>query len=85
MDEWQDDIEFATLGAPFQAWSTCNFRPNCGATIDMELTHLQHNAAFSDLSRFPLARMIDSHELLERDAALEVRTTITHSGPLAFL
>lgn len=82
--EWQDDIEFATLDAPFQPGSTFKFRPKGGPTIDIELTHVKPNAAFTDLTRFPLARMLDSHELIEHDSALEVRTTITLSGPLSF-
>ena len=46
---------------------------------------VEANAAFTDLTRFSFSRMLDSHELIERDGALEVRTTITLSGPLAFL
>jgi hypothetical protein len=53
--------------------------------MDIELTPVEPNAAFTDLTRFRLARMLDSHELISRDGALEVRTTITLSGPLAFL
>jgi hypothetical protein len=83
--QWQDDIEFARLDRPFQPGSTFKFRPKGGPTIDIELTRVEPNAAFTDLTRFPLARMLDSHELIERDGALEVRTTITLSGPLAFL
>jgi hypothetical protein len=43
------------------------------------------NALFVDITRFPLARMVDSHELIERDGGLEIRTTIRMEGPLAFL
>ena len=82
---WQDDIEFARLDGPFRPGATFKFKPKGGPTIDIELTRVEPNAAFTDLTRFPLARMLDSHELIERDGALEVRTTITLSGPLAFL
>ena len=83
--EWQDDIEFAKLDAPFEAGSTFKFRPKGGPTIDIELTQVSEKKCFTDLTRFPLARMLDSHELVERDGALEVRTTITLSGPLSFV
>jgi uncharacterized protein YndB with AHSA1/START domain len=82
---WQDDIEFARLDGRFQSGSTFKFKPKGGPTMDIELTRVEPNAAFTDLTRFPLARMLDSHELIERDGALEVRTTISLSGPLAFL
>ena len=83
--EWQDDIEFARLDAPFTPGSTFTFKPKGGPTIDIELTRVEPNAVFTDLTRFPLARMLDSHELIDRGTSLEVRTTITLSGPLAFL
>ena len=82
---WQDDIEFARLDAPFHTGSTFRFKPKGGPLMDLELTHVEPHVAFTDLTRFPLARMLDSHELIERDGALEVRTTITLSGPLSFL
>lgn len=83
--QWQEDIEFATLAGPFQRGSTFKFRPKGGPTIDIELTQVEPDASFTDLTRFPLARMLDAHELIPRDGGLEVRTTITVSGPLTFL
>jgi hypothetical protein len=83
--QWQDDIEFAILSGPFQRGSTFKFRPKGGPTIDIELTAVEPNVAFTDLTRFPLARMLDSHELIPRDGGVEVRTTITVRGPLTFL
>lgn len=82
---WQDDIEFARLDQPFRSGSTFDFRPKGGPTMKIELTEVVPGTAFTDLTRFPLARMLDAHELVERTGAVEVRTTITLTGPLAFL
>src|SRR3989442_390499 len=82
---WQDDIDFARLDGPFQSGSTFKFKPKGGPTISIELTRVEPNVAFTDLTRFPLAQMLDSHELIKRNGELEGRTTITLSGPLAFL
>lgn len=82
---WQDDIEYATLDGPFAAGSTFRFKPRGGPAMNLELTDVVAGKSFTDLTRFPLARMLDSHELRERDGQVEVRTTITLHGPLAFL
>ena len=46
---------------------------------------MKPGAVFVDVTRFPLARMIDSHELIEHGDELEIKSTITLEGPLAFL
>lgn len=82
---WQDDIEYARLDGPFATGSSFTFKPKGGPTLTLELTEVRPGQAFTDLTRFPLARMLDSHELRECDGQLEVRTTVTVSGPLALL
>ncbi|MFD1878903.1 hypothetical protein ACFSF3_19080 [Vibrio chagasii] len=40
---------------------------------------------FTDLTKFPLARMYDSHELVEHGNQLEIRSTLKIEGPLSWL
>lgn len=38
-----------------------------------------------DLTKFPLAKMYDSHELINHGDELEIKTTVTISGPLSLV
>ena len=46
---------------------------------------MEPNSVFIDLTRFPLAKMYDSHELIDRGDELEIKTTISVDGPLSFV
>jgi hypothetical protein len=82
---WQDDIEFAELDGDFKKGNVIRFRPKGGPNISLELTKVDSNSVFVDLTRFPLAKMYDSHELIDHGDAVEIRTTISIGGPLSFL
>jgi hypothetical protein len=82
---WQSDIEYARMNGPFESGGSFKFKPRGGPDLTLELSEVRPNALFVDITRFPLARMVDSHELIERDDGLEIKTTIRMEGPLAFL
>ena len=83
--EWQDDVELAQLDGAFAKGSTFRFRPKGGPNVKIEILRCEAPGNFIDLTRFPLARMTGSHDMIERDGRLELRTTITVEGPLSFL
>ena len=62
-----------------------HFKPKGGPNIRLELTEVKPNYSFVDLTRFPLARMFDLHELLDHGDKLEIKSTIRIEGPLSFL
>lgn len=82
---WQDDIDYAMLDGPFGKGNVVRFKPKGGPMIKLELTEVKANSFFVDLTRFPLAKMYDVHELIDHGAALEIKSTIRMEGPLSFL
>jgi hypothetical protein len=84
-NEWQNDLEFARLDGEFREGATIALRPKGGPNVKVELVKIEPNINFTDLTRFPLARMTGAHDLIRRGNELEVRTTMTVTGPLAFL
>jgi len=82
---WQDDIEHARLAGEFRTGAKLSFRPKGGPNLTLELTDVRPTEAFTDVTRFPLARLYDIHELVEGADGVEVRTTLRLEGPLAFL
>ncbi|MBI2769619.1 MAG: SRPBCC family protein [Burkholderiales bacterium] len=82
---WQDDIDYARLEGEFESGNSFKFRPKGGPDINIELAKVERDSVFVDITRFPLAKMVDSHELIQRGDALEIKTTLTVQGPLSFV
>jgi hypothetical protein len=82
---WQDDIEYARIEGAFESGRSFRFKPKGGPDLRLELSGVEPGRAFTDITRFPLARMVDSHELIDHGDGVEVKTTVTVQGPLAFL
>jgi hypothetical protein len=80
---WQDDIEYAKLDGEFSAGQSILFKPKGSSEIKIELTRVEPNQRFVDLTRFPLAKMYDTHEIIEHGNQLEVKTTVSLQGILA--
>jgi len=82
---WQPDIEYAKLDGPFEAGQVFRFRPKGGPELRLEITEAKPHAGYTDLTRFPGAKMLDSHELLDHGDRIEIRNTLTVTGRLGFL
>ncbi len=82
---WQDDIEFAKLDTNMKLGSKISFRPKGGPTVELEIVEFVEKKKFTDLTRFPLARMYGAHEFLVTGNMTEIRTTMSIEGPLAFI
>src|SRR3954469_17349606 len=73
---WQNDVEFAKLDGPFVAGSAFTLKPKGGPKVRITLTKVEDRKSFSDLTRFPGARMAGEHEFLRHGDELEIKTTI---------
>lgn len=82
---WQSDTDYAKLAGPFEAGGRFLLKPKGGPKVDIELLDVRPNEGFTDLTRFPLARMYGAHEFIAHDDGLEIKTTITIEGPLSFV
>jgi hypothetical protein len=82
---WQDDIEFAKLDSKLGLDSRISFRPKGGPTIELKIVEFLDKKKFTDVTKFPLAKMYDAHELLINKNVTEIKTTISIEGPLSFI
>jgi uncharacterized protein YndB with AHSA1/START domain len=82
---WQPDIERATLDGPFEQGNTFTLKPAGASPVKIELVTVEPGKRFTDLTRFPGARMYGDHEFVQQGNALEIRTTMRVEGPLGFL
>ncbi len=83
--DWQKDLEYAKLDGEFQAGQTFLLKPKSGPRVRIWVLEAVKDRGFIDLTRFPLARMYGSHQFIEKENELEMTTTISIEGPLAFL
>jgi uncharacterized protein YndB with AHSA1/START domain len=82
---WQPDIAYATLDGDFRAGNTFTLKPKRGPAVSIEILVAEPGRQFTDLTRFPGARMVGHHEFITHDDALEIRTTMSIEGFLSFL
>jgi len=82
---WQDDIEYAKLDGEFKVGNTFLLKPKGGPKVNIEIIKVEPNIIFTDLTRFPLAKMYGSHEFFVHGDELEIKTTMSIEGPLSFV
>jgi hypothetical protein len=82
---WQNDIEFAKLNSKLKLGSKISFRPKGGPSILLEIVEFEDKKKFTDVTRFPLAKMYDAHELIIAGNIVEIKTTVSIKGPLSFI
>ena len=82
---WDSGIDFAQLEGNFEAGNYFILKPKGGPKIKIELVETIKNKTFTDLTRFPLAKMWGVHLFEECSDGLKISTTMKIKGPLAFL
>jgi len=83
--QWDTDIDFARLEQPFEQGSQFWLKPKGGPQVKIRLIKVEPGVAFTDLTKFPLAKMYGIHEMKETKAGLEITHTVRIEGPLSFL
>lgn len=82
---WQPDIEYAKLDGDFKVGNTFKLKPRGGPGVTIEIIKVESSRQFTDLTRFPGARMFGCHEFIAHGDELEIRTTMSIEGFLSFL
>jgi len=82
---WQSDIEYAKFEGEFKVGNTFLLKPKGGPKVNIEIIKVDPNRQFTDLTRFPGAKMYGSHEFVIHGDELEIKTTMSIEGPLSFV
>ncbi len=83
--KWNDDINSAILEGEFKKGSFFTLDLKNGQKVKIELLEVEPNRSFTDLTKFPLAKMYGIHEIVEKDGKIELVGTIKIEGILSFL
>ena len=83
---WHDDIEYAKLDGKVEVGSKFILKPKNGPKVSIEFIQIEENKSFTDLTRFPLAKMYGKHEFILHDNnELEIKTTMSITGLMSFV
>lgn len=82
---WDTELEYCTFAGSFNEGEQFILKPKGGPKVNITLSNVQEQTAFSDYCRFPGAIMHDHHELTQEVSGVRITNTITVSGILGFL
>lgn len=83
--KWDSELETTTFEGKFEVGAQFQLRPKGGPNVNLEITELNQNKTFTDVTKFPLARMHDYHEITETPQGLILKSRIYVTGPLGWL
>ena len=83
--QWLDDVQTTRLEGEVTTGAKFLFQPKGGPKLTLELTAVEPGRSFVDMTRFPLARMYDAHDVIDHGDEIEIRSTVSIQGPLALL
>jgi hypothetical protein len=82
--QWDKDTEFAKLSGAFEVGSSFVLKPKGAPRFTIHLIDVQPLRGFTDVTRFPFAKMYDFHEMEETPEGLKLVSKIRVEGPLAW-
>lgn len=82
---WDAGVEFAHLEGKFEKGNHFMFQPKGGPKLKLEILEAIENKKFTDLTKFPLARMYGEHTFEETPEGLKLTTTMKMEGLLGFI
>ena len=82
---WDQEIEYARLQGAFEQGNHFTLKPKGGPVVNIKLVEVVHESRFTDCTVFPLAKMYGDHIFTDTPQVVQMTTTMTVKGPLAFL
>jgi hypothetical protein len=82
---WDTELESTKLDTAFAPGARFKLRPKGGPNVSIELISVEPLVQFTDVTKFPLARMYDQHALEDTPEGLKIKNKIWVKGPLGWL
>jgi hypothetical protein len=83
--KWHGDLDYCKLEGDFAVGNHFELKPKGAPVVKIELVEIEKGRRFSDLTRFPGAQMVDTHELEETPEGLRLTNTLVVTGWLKLL
>jgi hypothetical protein len=82
---WDKGVEFAKLEGKFEKGNYFMFQPKGGPKLKIGIVEAVENQKFTDLTKFPLAKMYGEHTFEDTSNGLKLTTTMKVKGLLGFI
>lgn len=82
---WDSGVEFAKLDGKFEKGNHFMFQPKGGPKLKIGIVEAVENKGFTDITKFPLAKMYGEHTFEDTPKGLKITTTMKVQGILSFL
>lgn len=83
--KWDKGIDYAKMEGKFEKGNFFELKPKGSGKVNIELFETVENHKFTDLTKFPFAKMYGEHTFEETSEGLKITTTMKVEGPLGFL
>ena len=82
---WHSDLEYCKIEGPLQVGNHFMLKPKGMRAFKIDITEIIEGLRLTDCTRFPGAKMYDTHELEETAEGLRISNTVRVTGPLQWL
>jgi len=82
---WDESVAFARLEGRFEKGNHFMFQPKGAPKLKIGIVEAIENQKFTDLTKFPLAKMYGEHTFEETPEGLKLTITMKVEGVLGFL
>lgn len=82
---WDDSVEDSQLLSDFKVGNYFMLKPKGGPRVKIQLVEIEPYKKFTDLTRFPLAKMYGEHFYEETADGLKITVKMSVTGILGFL
>jgi uncharacterized protein YndB with AHSA1/START domain len=82
---WNHDLEWTKLHGEFKVGSVFYMKIKKGPIVTIEIIECTPNKSFTDCTKFPLAKMYDTHQIEQTHEGLRITSSLKVTGPLGFL
>lgn len=83
--DWHKGLESCHIEGDFKVGNHFILKPKGGREVKIKLTEINKGTSFTDCTKFPGAKMWDTHTLEEKEGKLLVSNSLHVTGPLKWL
>ncbi|MEQ9115451.1 MAG: SRPBCC family protein [Rickettsiales bacterium] len=83
--KWHDDLEYCKLIGKFEKGNFFTLKPKGGPKVKIELLDVQPEKSFIDCTKFPGAKMYDTHKIEKTKDGIKISNEVRVEGILSFL
>jgi hypothetical protein len=83
--KWHDDLTYCKLYGKFEVGSYFKLKPKMSPAVKIVIIDIKPGVSYTDCTKFPGAKMLDTHSIKETPEGIQISNKIVVTGPLKWL